>query len=46
MGETKTSFITCTDTLRSQLSANIYYQILGTQQRSHLNDLQNFLNNS
>ena len=48
MGETKTSckqfissFISCTDTLRSQLSANVCNQILGTQQRSHLNTLQN-----
>lgn len=55
MGETKTSckqfisaFITCTDTLRSQLSAtaNVCNQILGTQQRSHLSTLQNFLSNS
>lgn len=52
MGETKTSckqfisaFISCTDTLRSQLSAtaNVCNQILGTQQRSHLSTLQNFL---
>lgn len=53
MGETKTSckqfissFITCTDALRSQLSANVCNQILGTQQRSHLKALQNFLSKS
>ena len=53
MGETKTSckqfissFITYTDTLRLQLSANICNQILGTQQRSHIFTLQNFLKNS
>lgn len=50
MGETKTSckqfisaFIACTDELRTQLSGNVCNQILGTQQRSHLQMLQNFI---
>ena len=50
MGETKTackqfvsSFIDCTDLLRTQISPNICNQILGTQQRAHLNQLQNFV---
>lgn len=53
MGETKTackqfvsSFIDCTDLLRTQISPNICNQILGTQQRAHLNQLQNFISNS
>lgn len=53
MGETKTScrqfissFINCTDSLRSQLSLNVCNQILGTQQRSHLSTLQIVLSNS
>ena len=53
MGETKTackqfvsSFIDCTDLLRTQISPNIRNQILGTQQHAHLNQLQNFISNS
>lgn len=53
MGETKTtckqfvtSFMDCTDLLRTQLSPNVCNQILGTQQRKHLNQLQNFISNS
>ena len=53
MGETKTackqfvsSFIDCTDLLRTQISPNICNQILGTQPRAHLNQLQNFISNS
>lgn len=53
MGETKTackqfvsSFVECTDLLRTQISPNICNQILGTQQRTHLNQLQNFISNS
>lgn len=53
MGETKTackqfvsSFVECTDLLRTQISPNICNQILGTQQRAHLNQLQNFISNS
>ena len=53
MGETKTSckqfissFIVCTDDLRSQISPNICNQILGTHQRPHLIALQNFLSRS
>lgn len=50
MGETKTSckqfiatFESCTDNLRNQLSINVCNQILGTQQRAHLQQLQNFI---
>lgn len=53
MGETKTSckhfiteFIDCTDSLRKQISPNICNQILGTQQRAHLRQLQNFISQS
>ena len=53
MGETKTSckqfimsFTDCTDTLRVHMSSSICHQILGTQQRAHLKQLQNFINNS
>lgn len=53
MGESKTSckqflnsFITLTDKLRTQLSPNVCNQILGTQQRHHLHQLQNFISNS
>ena len=53
LGETKTvckqfvtSFIDCTDLLRTQISPNVCNQILGTQQRPHLNQLQNFISNS
>ena len=50
MGETKTAckqfvtdFVACTDLLRMQISPNICNQILGTQQRTHLNQLQKFI---
>ena len=53
MGETKTSckqfvlsFTDCTNTLRQQMSSGICHQILGTQQRTHLELLQNFISNS
>ena len=53
MGETKTSckqfltsFTDCTDMLRLQLPSNVCNQILGTQQRAHLNKLKNFIYNS
>lgn len=53
MGETKTAckqfvtpFIDCTDLLRTQISPNVCNQILGTRQRSHLSQLQNFISNS
>lgn len=53
MGETKTSckqflnaYIALTDELRTQLPANVCNQILGTQQRPHLRQLQNFISNS
>lgn len=53
MGESKTAckqflnvFVSLTDELRSQLPANVCNQILGTQQRSHLEKLQNFIRNS
>lgn len=53
MGETKTtckqfvaSFVDCTDLLRTQISPNICNQILGTQQRTHLHQLQSFISNS
>ena len=53
MGESKTTckqflnaFISSTDELRNQLPANVCNQILGTQQRSHLKQLQNFISNS
>ena len=53
MGETKTTckhfitaFIDCTDLLRKQISPNICNQILGTQQRAHLRQLQNFISQS
>lgn len=53
MGETKTSckqfitsFISCTDNLRTQLPSNVCNQILGTQQRSHLLQLQRFISHS
>ena len=53
MGESKTTckqflnaFILSTDELRNQLPANVCNQILGTQQRSHLKQLQNFISNS
>ena len=53
MGETKTSckhfiteFIDCTDSLRKQIFPNICNQILGTQQRAHLRQLQNFISQS
>ena len=53
MGETKTSckqfilsFTDCTNTLRQQMSPGICHQILGTQQRTHLELLQNFISNS
>ena len=53
MGESKTTckqflnmFISSTDELRNQLPANVCNQILGTQQRSHLKQLQNFINNA
>ena len=53
MGESKTAckqflnaFISSTDELRNQLPANVCNQILGTQQRSHLKQLQNFISNS
>ena len=53
MGETKTAckqfvtdFVACTDLLRMQISPNICNQILGTQQRTHLNQLQKFISNS
>ncbi len=53
MGESKTTckqfvaaFVNCTDLLREQISPNICNQILGTQQRNHLNKLQNFIRNS
>ena len=38
-------FISSTDELRNQLPANVCNQILGTQQRSQLKQLQNFINN-
>lgn len=38
-------FISSTDELRNQLPANVCNQILGTQQRSHLKQLQNFISN-
>lgn len=53
MGETKTSckqflnsYLSLTDELRTQLSPNTCNQILGTQQRPHLRQLQNFISNS
>ena len=53
MGESKTickqflnTFLLLTDELRNQLPANVCNQILGTQQRSHLKQLQNFISNS
>lgn len=53
MGETKTSckhflntYIGLTDVLRTQLPANVCNQILGTQQRPHLRQMQNFISNS
>ncbi len=53
MGETKTackqfvtSFVNCTDLLRTQISPNVCNQILGTQQRAHLRQLQNFISQS
>lgn len=53
MGESKTScrqflnsFIALTDKLRTQLPSDICNKILGTQQRSHLRQLQNFISNS
>ena len=53
MGETQavceqfvTSFVECTDLLRTQISSNVCNQVLGTQQRTHLNQLQNFIGNS
>jgi len=53
MGETKTSckqfivsFISCTDNLRTQLPNNVCNQILGTQQRAQLLQLQNFISHS
>ena len=53
MGESKTickqflnTFLSLTDELRNQLPANVCNQILGTQQRSHLKQLQNFISNS
>ena len=53
MGETKTAckqfvtaFVDCTDLLRTQISPNICNQILGTQQRAHLRQLQNFISQS
>lgn len=53
MGESKitckqflNAFISSTDELRNQLPANVCNQILGTQQRSHLKQLQNFISNS
>ena len=53
MGETKTSckqfinaYISLTDDLRRQLPSNVCAQILGSQQRPHLRQLQNFISNS
>ena len=53
MGVTKTAckhfitaFIDRTDSLRKQISPNICNQILGTQQRAHLRQLQNFISQS
>lgn len=53
MGETKTSckqfitsFISCTDNLRTQIPNNVCNQILGTQQRAQLLQLQNFISHS
>lgn len=53
MGESKTScrhflntYITLADELRNQLPANVCNQILGTQQRPHLQQLQYFISNS
>lgn len=53
MGETKTAckqfvttFVNCTDLLRTQISPNVCNQILGTQQRAHLRQLQNFISQS
>jgi len=53
MGETKTSckqfitsFLSCTDDLRTQLPGDVCNQILGTQQRAHLIQLQNFISHS
>lgn len=53
MGESKTAckqfinaFIYLTDELRNQLPANVCNQILGTQQRPHLKQLQIFISNS
>ena len=50
MGETKTtckqfitSFVDCTDLLRTQISSNVCNQILGTHQRAHLKQLQVFI---
>ena len=53
MGETKTtckqfmtSFVDCTDLLRTQISSNVCNQILVTHQRAHLKQLQVFISNS
>ncbi len=53
MGETKTSckqfvssFTSCADELRTQLPSNICNQILGTQMRAHIQQLQNFISKS
>lgn len=53
MRESKTScrqflvaYMDLTDTLRQQLPSNVCNQILGTQQRSHLQSLQNFISHS
>lgn len=53
MGESKTTckqflnaFLILTDELRKQIPANVCNQILGTQQRPHLKQLQNFIGNS
>lgn len=53
MGESKTTckqflnvFISSTNELRNHLPADICNQILGTQQRSHLKQLQNFISKS
>lgn len=53
MGETKTSckqfmnsYLSLTDELRTQLPAGVCSQILGNQDRSHLNQLQIFISNS
>ena len=40
------TFLSLTDELRNQLPANVCNQILGTQQRSHLKQLQNYISNS